>query len=54
MNDLAAHRVEIAEPAYTTYRGYDVWSCGPWCQGPVLLQTLNILERFDLPSLWAA
>jgi gamma-glutamyltranspeptidase/glutathione hydrolase len=51
MADLAAHRVEISEPTHTTYRGYDVWSCGPWCQGPVLLETLNILENFDLQSL---
>ncbi|HEX4518630.1 MAG TPA: gamma-glutamyltransferase family protein [Gaiellaceae bacterium] len=49
--DLAAHAVEVGEPIRTNYRGYEVMSCGPWCQGPVLLQTLNILENFDLASL---
>ena len=28
-----------------------VFGCRPWCQGPVLLQTLKILDRIDLKSL---
>ena len=32
----------------TTYRGYTVYKHGFGSQGPVLLQTLNILENFDL------
>jgi gamma-glutamyltranspeptidase/glutathione hydrolase len=28
-----------------------VFGCRPWCQGPVLLQTLKILETIDLRSL---
>src|SRR5439155_8696407 len=31
--------------------GFDVYKAGPWNQGPVLLQTLNILEGIDLRSL---
>jgi len=27
-----------------------VYACGPWCQGPVALETLNILEGYDIPS----
>jgi gamma-glutamyltranspeptidase/glutathione hydrolase len=50
-SDLAAYSVEIGEPAHTTYRGYDVYSCGPWCQGPSLLEMLNILEHFDVACL---
>jgi gamma-glutamyltranspeptidase/glutathione hydrolase len=50
-DDLANFSVKIEPPAHTTYRGYDVYSCGPWCQGPVLLQSLNILENFDMASL---
>lgn len=49
--DLGNHAVEVAPPVKTTFRGYDVYACGPWCQGPVLLQALNILERFDFDSL---
>ncbi|MDR7611869.1 MAG: gamma-glutamyltransferase family protein [Armatimonadota bacterium] len=50
-DDLAAFRVRAEPPVRTTYRGYDVFGCGPWCQGPVLLQALNILEGFDLAAL---
>jgi gamma-glutamyltranspeptidase / glutathione hydrolase len=33
------------------YRGYDVYKCGPWSQGPVFLQQLAILEGYDLKGL---
>ena len=49
--DLAEFAVKVEPPAHTTYRGYDVYSCGPWCQGPTLLQALNLLEGFDLPAM---
>jgi gamma-glutamyltranspeptidase / glutathione hydrolase len=48
MQDLAEFHVDVEEPIKTTYRGYEVYACGPWCQGPVVLQTLNILEQYDL------
>jgi len=50
-SDLKAFRVRIERPQRTSYRGYQVFSCGPWCQGPVLLQTLNILEGYDISAL---
>ncbi len=51
--DLAAFAVAV-EPAFSVnYRGYDVYSCGPWCQGPVALMALNILEGYDLAKLGA-
>ncbi|MBF8190633.1 gamma-glutamyltransferase family protein [Nonomuraea sp. K274] len=46
--DLAEFSVEIETPVRTNYRGVDVLVCGPWCQGPVVAQTLNILEGFPL------
>ncbi len=49
--DLAAMRLQPEEAASTTYRGYTVYKPGFWSQGPVLLQTLNILEGTDLRSL---
>jgi gamma-glutamyltranspeptidase / glutathione hydrolase len=33
------------------YRAYQVFKLGPWSQGPVLLQTLNLLEGFDLRDM---
>lgn len=49
--DLASFSVKVEPPARASYRGYDVYSCGPWCQGPVVPQTMNILENFDLAAL---
>jgi gamma-glutamyltranspeptidase / glutathione hydrolase len=49
--DLAEFSVKVEPPVHSTYRGYDVYACGPWCQGPVVPQTLNILEHFDLAGL---
>ncbi len=51
MEDLANWRVRLEEPRQTNYRGIDVYKLDSWVQGPVLLQTLNILEHFDLKSL---
>lgn len=48
--DLAQYSVSIEPALRTTYRGWEIAGCAPWCQGPVLLQTLNILEAFDLGS----
>ena len=47
-DDLAEFSVKVEAPAKTSYRGYEIYSCGPWCQGPVVPQTMNILENFDL------
>jgi gamma-glutamyltranspeptidase / glutathione hydrolase len=46
--DLAGYHGKIEKPATTNFHGYDVYKAGPWNQGPVLLQTLNILEGVDL------
>jgi gamma-glutamyltranspeptidase/glutathione hydrolase len=49
--DLAAYRGKIEEPATVTYRGYAIHKAGFWNQGPSLLQTLRILEGFDLRTM---
>lgn len=51
MEDLANWRVYLEEPVQTNYRGIDVYKLDTWQQGPALLQTLNILENFDLKSM---
>jgi len=50
-DDLESFQVTIEEPLSTSYKAYEIYSCRPWCQGPVLLQVLNILEGFDLKGL---
>ncbi|CAN5515895.1 gamma-glutamyltransferase family protein [soil metagenome] len=51
LRDLHAFAVEVESPPSITYRGYEVFGCGPWCQGPVALQALRILEGYDLAAL---
>lgn len=50
-DDLARYEGRIEPAATTTYRGYSVHKAGAWNQGPVLLQTLNLLEGFDLRAM---
>jgi gamma-glutamyltranspeptidase/glutathione hydrolase len=50
-SDFAEYFARVEEPARTTYRGYTVYKHGFGSQGPVLLQTLNILEQFDLHAM---
>ena len=49
--DLADFHIRIEEPTTLNYRGYDVYKCGPWSQGPVFLQQLALLEGFDLQAM---
>jgi gamma-glutamyltranspeptidase / glutathione hydrolase len=49
--DLAAHRTYIEDPVSLDYRGYQVLKCGPWTQGPFLLEGLRLLEGFDLKKM---
>src|SRR5262245_8275312 len=49
--DFAEWRPTLEEPASTSYRGLDVYKCGPWTQGPVFLQQLRLLAGYDLEAL---
>lgn len=49
--DLANWKVKIEEPLHTNYKGIDVYKLDTWTQGPSLLQSLNMLENFDLKSM---
>lgn len=49
--DLEAHKTVVEEPVSILYRGYSVNKCNTWTQGPVLLQSLKLLENFDLKSM---
>jgi gamma-glutamyltranspeptidase/glutathione hydrolase len=49
--DLATHTTRIEEPVTVTYRGLTVYKCGPWTQGPCLLEALQILDEFDLKKM---
>ena len=51
MKDLASWKPVEEEPMQVNYKGIDVYKLQQWTQGPALLQSLNILENFDLKSM---
>jgi gamma-glutamyltranspeptidase/glutathione hydrolase len=51
MADLDQWQVHIEEPVTTRYHDIDVYKLNTWVQGPVMLQTLNLLEGFDLKGM---
>jgi gamma-glutamyltranspeptidase/glutathione hydrolase len=50
-DDLAEFRAEVAPAVSRPYGGWLVHTPDTWCQGPALLQTLAILDGFDLAAL---
>src|SRR5438132_1584212 len=44
LDDLADFEVEVERAIVGTYGSWQVGVCGFWCQGPVLLQMLNLAE----------
>lgn len=50
-DDLANFRVEVEKPAAVQFGDADIFTCGPWCQGPVLGQTFAMLDGIDLRAL---
>lgn len=49
--DLAEFEVPVEDSISVNYRGYTVHACDVWCQGIVLLESLKILEGYDLRSM---
>jgi len=49
--DLARFRADVGKPVKADYRGYEVYKAGFWTAGPALVETLNLLEGFDLKKL---
>ncbi len=50
-SDLERFETKLEEPAALDFHDTTVFKCGPWNQGPVMLQALAILERFDLAAM---
>jgi gamma-glutamyltranspeptidase/glutathione hydrolase len=50
-DDMARWQPTYETPASVTYHGWEVFKIGPWGQGPVFLQTLKILEGFDIGAM---
>lgn len=50
-DDLARWSASVEAPLSLDYGDHTVFKCGPWSQGPVLLQQLALLKGFDLGAM---
>ena len=49
--DLASYESRFETPVKTSFAGHEVHCQSTWTQAPVMLQTLNILEHFNLKDM---
>lgn len=49
--DLADFRVGLEAPVHVAFGDIDLYGCGPWSQGPCLLQAVNLLKNDRLRDL---
>ncbi len=49
--DMATFASKIEPVVRRSWRGHEVLTCGPWCQGPALLEALLIAEKLGLDGL---
>ncbi len=49
--DFASFSAKVGQPVEANYRGYQVYKAGFWTQGPAMVETLNMLEGFDLKKM---
>ena len=45
MEDMAGFRSRLEPAVMREWRGHQVLACGPWCQGPALIEALLLMER---------
>ena len=50
-DDLARYAARVEQPLSVDYHGLTVHKLGPWSQGPMLLQTLRLLEGVDVAAM---
>jgi gamma-glutamyltranspeptidase/glutathione hydrolase len=49
--DLARFKARLGTPVRADYRGYEVYKAGFWTQGPAMVETLNIIEGYDVKGM---
>ncbi|MFT8243352.1 gamma-glutamyltransferase family protein [Roseomonas sp. BN140053] len=50
-DDLARWTPPVEAPLSADFGEYRVFKCGPWSQGPAMLQALNILQGLDVAAM---
>jgi gamma-glutamyltranspeptidase / glutathione hydrolase len=51
MDDLAGFRSRIEPAVRRRWRGHEIITCGPWCQGPALLHALLLAEQAGIGGM---
>ena len=49
--DLARFKAKLGTPVKADYRGYEIYKAGFWTQGPAMVETLNLVEGYDLKAM---
>lgn len=50
-DDLASFRAEIETATRARFGDYELYGCGPWCQGPMILGAAQILDGMALAEM---
>jgi gamma-glutamyltranspeptidase/glutathione hydrolase len=50
-SDFDSFEIPVENSVQVSFAGAEIHKCGPWNQGPALLQSLTILKNFDLRKL---
>ncbi|HJZ31566.1 MAG TPA: gamma-glutamyltransferase [Hyphomicrobiaceae bacterium] len=49
--DMAAFQARLEPPSLMSHGHLELYTCGPWCQGPLLSMLLRMLEKDDVAAL---
>ena len=49
--DFARFHAGVGSPVKADYHGYEIYKAGFWTQGPALVETLNLLDGYDLKGM---
>jgi gamma-glutamyltranspeptidase/glutathione hydrolase len=49
--DFARFHARVGTPVKADYHGYEIYKAGFWTQGPALVETLNLLDGYDLKAM---
>ena len=49
--DMARFHARVGSPVKADYHGYEIYKAGFWTQGPALVETLNLLDGYDLKAM---
>ena len=50
-DDLANFHSKITPPVQGRWRDFELFTCGPWCQGPTFVQSLLTIEKASLDGM---